>query len=48
MFDVSLDHRILAYGVDTNGGERHHLRFRDLEAGVDLPDEVPDVYYGSA
>ena len=48
VFDVSLDHRLLAYAVDTTGGERYHLRFRDLERGVDLPDEVPDVYYGSA
>ena len=48
VFDVSLDHRVLAYAVDTTGGERHHLRVRDLEAGVDLPDEIPDVYYGSA
>ena len=48
VFDVSLDHGVLAYAVDTTGGERYHLRFRDLERGVDLPDEVPDVYYGSA
>ena len=44
----SLDHRVLAYAVDTTGGERHELRFRDLETGDDLPDEIPDVYYGSA
>lgn len=48
VFDVSLDHRLLAYAVDTTGGERHHLRFRDLDTGEDLPDEIADVYYGSA
>lgn len=48
VFDISLDHRLLAYGVDTNGAEKYHLRFRDLVTGENLPDEVPDVYYGSA
>ena len=48
VFDVSPDHRLLAYGTDTTGGERFHLRFRDLETGLDLPDEIADVYYGSA
>ncbi len=48
MFDVSPDQTCLAYAVDLTGGERYALRFRDLEAGCDLPDEVPDVYYSSA
>src|SRR5215211_6023521 len=48
VFDVSTDHRLLAYATDTTGGERYHLRFRDLDTGRDLPAEVPDVYYGSA
>jgi oligopeptidase B len=48
VFDMSPDHHLLAYGVDTSGGERYHLRFRDLDSGENLPDEVADVYYGSA
>ena len=46
--EVSPDHRLLAYAVDTNGSERYRLRIRDLTRGVDLDDEVPDLYYGVA
>jgi oligopeptidase B len=38
----------LAYSVDTSGAERYELRFRSLETGEDLPETVPDVYYGIA
>src|SRR2546427_13702 len=38
----------MAYTVDTTGAERYELRVRDLAAGLDLPDVVPDVYYGLA
>ncbi len=38
----------LAYAVDRTGGERARLAFRDLTTGLDLPDEVPDTYYGLA
>ncbi|HEX3425128.1 MAG TPA: S9 family peptidase [Acidimicrobiales bacterium] len=48
VFDVSPQQDRLAYAVDVTGGERYTLRFRDLESGHDLPDEVPDVYYSSA
>ena len=47
-FTVSPDYTRLAYSVDVTGGERYELRFRDLTIGVDLPDVVPDVYYGLA
>lgn len=47
-FEVSPDHRLLAYAVDTTGGERYRLRIRDLERGVDLDDVVEDLYYGTA
>jgi oligopeptidase B len=47
-FSVSPDHTRLAYSVDVTGGERYELRFRDLTTGEDLPDVVPDVYYGLA
>jgi oligopeptidase B len=47
-FTVSPDYTRLAYSVDVTGGERYELRFRDLRTGKDLPDVVPDVYYGLA
>jgi oligopeptidase B len=42
----SPDQRLLAYSTDFTGGERHELRFRDVDAVADLPDLVPDTYYG--
>jgi oligopeptidase B len=45
---VSPDHRLLAYTVDYTGSDRYTLRFRDLETGADLDDEVDNVYYGIA
>lgn len=39
----SPDHRLLAYAVDFKGYETYTIRFRDLEAGRDLPDVIPDV-----
>ncbi len=39
---------LLAYSVDRTGGERARLQVRDLATGDDLPDEVPDTYYGLA
>ncbi len=47
-FEVSPDHRLLAYSTDVTGGERYTLRFRDLDRGVDLADVVDDVTYGLA
>ncbi len=34
------DHRLLAYGLDTQGSELFTLRVRDLETGVELDDVV--------
>ena len=48
VFDVSSDHRTLAYATDLDGSEEYTLRFRDLTTGLDHPDEVQGVYYGSA
>ena len=46
---VSPDQRLLAYTVDTTGGERYELRFRDLDdRRRTCPTTVPDVYYGVA
>ena len=46
--EVSPDHRLLAYSVDTSGGEIHSLRIRDLESGADLADVVEHTYYSLA
>ncbi|MET0628944.1 MAG: S9 family peptidase [Acidimicrobiia bacterium] len=45
---ISPSQRVAAFTVDTNGGERYELRFRNLATGETLPDVVPDVYYGLA
>ncbi len=48
--DLAIDpaHTLAAYTVDTTGGERYELRFRDLASGTDTAETVPDVYYGLA
>ncbi|MEU4294693.1 S9 family peptidase [Kribbella sp. NPDC026596] len=46
--DVSPDGRLLAYSVDLTGDERFTLRIKDLNTGELLPDELPEVHYGSA
>jgi oligopeptidase B len=48
VFDISPDHRILAYGVDLDGSEEYTVRFRDLDTGADHGDVIEGVYYGSA
>lgn len=45
---VSPDGNLLAYSVDLAGDERFTLRVKDLRTGEVLPDEVADVFYGSA
>jgi oligopeptidase B len=47
---VLLNHSqtILAYSVDFSGGETYEMRFRDLEAGIELPDRLTGTYYGGA
>ncbi|WP_422673925.1 S9 family peptidase [Bailinhaonella thermotolerans] len=45
-FDVSPDGRLLAYSTDFEGSERFTIRFKDLETGELLPDEIPGVFYG--
>lgn len=48
MLDVSPDQSCVAYAVDLAGAERYTLRFRELTTGLDLADEITDVYYSSA
>jgi oligopeptidase B len=47
-FEISPDHRTLAFSADQTGAERYTLRFRDLDRGNDLPDVVENVTYGLA
>ena len=47
-YEISPDHRLLAYALDTNGGEVYELRIRNLETSEDLADEIPNLYYGVA
>lgn len=42
-FDVSVDHRFVAWSMDTVGDERYTLRIRDLATGVDLDDRLDDT-----
>ena len=39
----SHDHRLLAYSFDGKGSEFYTIKLRDLAAGRDLADEVPDM-----
>ncbi|WP_327089043.1 S9 family peptidase [Nonomuraea sp. NBC_01738] len=45
---VSPDGRMLAYSTDFKGDERFTLRFKNLETGEILPDEIADIFYGGA
>jgi oligopeptidase B len=42
-FDVSMDHRLVAWSMDITGDEHYSLRFRDLSTGVDLDDRIDDT-----
>lgn len=43
-FEVSPDHSLLAYSVDTTGGEEYTIYIRDLATGQNLPDAIPNTY----
>jgi oligopeptidase B len=42
-FDVSMDHRMLAWSMDIAGDEHYTLRIRDLTIGADLDDRIDDT-----
>jgi oligopeptidase B len=41
--EVSHDHSLLAYSVDTNGSERYTTKVRDLTTGTDLVDSLTNT-----
>jgi len=45
-FEISPDHRLLAWSSDTDGSERYTMHVRDLDAGVDLADVITDTTWG--
>lgn len=45
-FQVSPDHTLLAYSVDTNGGEVYTLYVKDLQSGELLAEAILNTYYG--
>jgi oligopeptidase B len=47
-YEWSHDSKTLAYSLDTDGSESFTLKFRNLETGKDLPDEITGTYYGCA
>ncbi len=47
-FEVSPDHRHLAYAFDTDGDEVYELRIRDLVSGTDHTDVIPETAAGVA
>jgi oligopeptidase B len=47
-FDLTVDHRWLAWSRDIDGSEVYELLVRDLETGTDLPFRVERTYYGTA
>lgn len=45
IFRISPDHNLLAYALDTTGGERYTLFFKDLTTGKLLKREIEEVGY---
>ena len=47
-FEITNDHRLLAYATDTDGDEIYVLRVRDLTTGFDLADVIEETAPGVA
>ncbi len=43
VYEVSPDHNLLAFGIDTTGSERYTLRVKNLETGEVYPDVIDSV-----
>ncbi|MBE7471001.1 MAG: oligopeptidase B [Anaerolineae bacterium] len=48
VFQVSPDHKLLAYSVDLSGAETFTLYLKDLTTGQLLPDQIRNTYYSLA
>ncbi|BAY88731.1 MULTISPECIES: S9 family peptidase [unclassified Tolypothrix] len=48
VFDISPNHQILAYSVDTSGSEQYTLFFLDLTTHQLLSETIPDTYFSFA
>ncbi|MBD2167639.1 S9 family peptidase [Calothrix membranacea FACHB-236] len=48
VFDISPNHQILAYSVDTSGSEQYTLFFLDLTTNELLSETIPDTYFSFA
>jgi oligopeptidase B len=45
VYQVSPNHQLLAYSVDTSGAETYTIYVKDLNTGELLPDTIPNSYY---
>ncbi|PCI21329.1 oligopeptidase B [Candidatus Wolfebacteria bacterium] len=45
VFDVSPDHSLLAYSVDTNGSEEYTIFIKNLDTGELLSDQITHTYH---
>ena len=45
VYKISPNHQLLAYSIDTTGGESYTLYVKDLDAGQLLGDQIPNTYY---
>jgi len=45
VFEVSPNHKLLAFSTDTAGGERYTIHVKDLTTGELLEDEISNSYY---
>lgn len=48
VFEISPNHQILAYSVDTNGSEQYTLFFLDLNTHQLYAESIPDTYFSLA
>ncbi len=45
VYKISPNHQLLAYSIDTTGGESYTLHIKDLNTGQLLSDQIPNTYY---
>lgn len=45
VFEVSPNHQLLAYSVDSTGAETYRIYVKNLDTGELLSDEIPNTYY---